>query len=241
VAKPRSPVLGFNHNVRHIGWLFHVQTEDSGISNPHIFTHLFHDGVILASKKMVYDANSSVDVVKGLMQAQHKSVLRELKGGSYDPKIRQYLGAPPGDTDYDDMTVEAAEAAAQTPPPTLTSAQAPTLPPKPAPAQATTVGAVADLSSATTLPTPATQASVPSATDVSAAFRAISHASAQMTAARAPGSRTNPPPIAGKDDPSDLVFAPPPAAPPPPGAGVWSAKPQKAQERPFEKAAASRR
>jgi hypothetical protein len=97
VARLRSPVLGFNHNVRHVGWLFHVQTEDSGIQNPHIYTHLFHEGVILGSKKMVYDAEADVDVVKGLMQAQHKSVLRELKSGFFDEKIKQYLGdAPPG-------------------------------------------------------------------------------------------------------------------------------------------------
>lgn len=97
MAKFRSPVLGFNHNVRHAGWVFHVQTEDSGVSSPHIFTHLFHGGVILTTKKMVYDAEADVDIVKGLMQAQHKSVLKELKGGVFDPKIKQYLGeAPPG-------------------------------------------------------------------------------------------------------------------------------------------------
>lgn len=97
MAKFRSPVLGFNHNVRHLGWLFHVQTEDSGVQNPHIFTHLFHDGVILATKKIDYDCESDVDVVKGLMQAQHKSVLRQLKGAVYDDKIRQYLGTAQGD------------------------------------------------------------------------------------------------------------------------------------------------
>jgi hypothetical protein len=97
VPKYRSPVLGFNHNIRHLGWLFHVQTEDSGITNPHIFTHLFHDGVIVASKKCEYDAESDMEVVKGLMQAQHKSVMRMLRRGTFDDKIRKYLGeAPPG-------------------------------------------------------------------------------------------------------------------------------------------------
>jgi len=233
VGKPRSPVLGFNHNVRHIGWLFHVQTEDSGVSNPHIFTHLFHEGVILASKKMVYDANSDVDVVKGLMQAQHKSVLRELKSGTYDVKIRQYLGAPPGSGDvgeYDEVTLEAEGAEVKTPPPTPAPAQKPT-----------TVGAVADLNGGDpTRPMPlGSSAAVPSATDVSAAFRAISHASAQMNVARRPGSTTNPPPVAGAppttDEVADMVFAAPGAAPPPPGSGVWSAKPEIAQERPFDR------
>jgi hypothetical protein len=55
VAK-RSPILGYNHNFRHRGLVFHVQTEDSGVDNPHIFTHLFHGGVILSSRKLDYDA-----------------------------------------------------------------------------------------------------------------------------------------------------------------------------------------
>jgi hypothetical protein len=76
VAKFRSPVLGFNHNIRHNGWLFHVQTEDSGAQNPHIYTHLFHEGVIVASKKLDYDTEADVEIVKSLMQAQHKSVMK---------------------------------------------------------------------------------------------------------------------------------------------------------------------
>src|SRR5882724_11426117 len=42
----RSPILGYNHNVRYRGLVFHVQTEDSGVASPHLFTHLFHTGVI---------------------------------------------------------------------------------------------------------------------------------------------------------------------------------------------------
>jgi hypothetical protein len=56
MAKLRSPILGFNHNLRHGGRVFHVQTEDSGVANPRIFTHLFHEGVIIATKKHDYGA-----------------------------------------------------------------------------------------------------------------------------------------------------------------------------------------
>jgi len=94
VAK-RSPILGFNHNIRHRGLVFHVQTEDSGVANPHIFTHLFHGGVILSTRKLVYDPDSADDVVKALMQSQHKAVLKELKGGAFTDKINQYLGNHP--------------------------------------------------------------------------------------------------------------------------------------------------
>ncbi len=94
VAK-RSPILGYNHNVRHRGLLFHIQTEDSGIDNPHIYTHLFHGGIILASRKLEYDRGLAEDAVRSLMQAQHKASLRQLKAGSFDTKISTYLGDQP--------------------------------------------------------------------------------------------------------------------------------------------------
>jgi hypothetical protein len=92
--KPRSPVLGYNHNVRYAGRLWHVQTEDSGVNNPHIFTHLFHDGTILATKRVDYDPSSEVGVVQKLMQAQHKAMLRDLKQGAFDDKIARFFGQP---------------------------------------------------------------------------------------------------------------------------------------------------
>src|SRR6266498_3195094 len=92
--KPRSPVLGYNHNVRYAQRLWHVQTEDSGVHNPHIFTHLFHDGTILATKRLDYDPTSDVGVVQKLMQAQHKAMLRDLKQGAFDDKIGRFFGQP---------------------------------------------------------------------------------------------------------------------------------------------------
>jgi hypothetical protein len=92
--KVRSPVLGYNHNVRYAGRLWHVQTEDSGVQNPHVFTHLFHDGTILATKRLDYDPASEVSAVQKLMQTQHKAMLRELKSGVFDEKIGKFFGEP---------------------------------------------------------------------------------------------------------------------------------------------------
>jgi hypothetical protein len=92
--KSRSPVLGYNHNVRYAQRLWHVQTEDSGVQNPHIFTHLFHDGTILATKRIDYDPSTDVPVVQKLMQAQHKAMLRDLKQGAFDDKIGRFFGQP---------------------------------------------------------------------------------------------------------------------------------------------------
>ena len=109
----RSPVLGYNHNFKHRGLIFHVQTEDSGVGNPHLFTHLFHGGVIISSRRMDYDADAEVAVVKGLMQSQHKVVLKDLKTGNLDDKIDSYLGNNP------DLLPRKSGTATPTPPPDL--------------------------------------------------------------------------------------------------------------------------
>jgi hypothetical protein len=81
-------VTGFNHNIKHKGKVYHVQTEDSGVNNPHIITHLFVGGNIMATKKASYtDISKSpnlAELVKEMMEAQHKEMLRNLINGVYD-------------------------------------------------------------------------------------------------------------------------------------------------------------
>ena len=88
---------GFNTNVRHRSILFHVQSEDSGRNHPHVITHLYHGGTILASDKTSYadqvEATDLPAVVKALMERQHKAVLRRLVSGDFDDLIRERLGA----------------------------------------------------------------------------------------------------------------------------------------------------
>ena len=92
----KKMVVGFNHNIKHKGQVYHVQTEDSGVENPHIITHLFVGGNILASRKTSYAAFlASKDlekVVRSLMEDQHKEILRKLVGGSFDKAAED--GAP---------------------------------------------------------------------------------------------------------------------------------------------------
>ncbi|MBU5635235.1 hypothetical protein KOM00_00635 [Geomonas sp. Red69] len=84
-------VLGFNHNIRYKGELFHVQTEDSGVANPHIITLLYRGGVILASAKTSYADIIKVEqlelVVESIMKEQHKDMMRRLKNGEFDARI----------------------------------------------------------------------------------------------------------------------------------------------------------
>ena len=83
-------VLGFNHNLMYKGEVFHVQTEDSGVANPHIITLLYRGGVIISSKKTSYSDILKMDnlevVVEELMKEQHKEMMRRLKTGEFDEK-----------------------------------------------------------------------------------------------------------------------------------------------------------
>ena len=84
-----SPLLGYNTNVRHLGKLFHIQTEDSGVTHGHIFTHLFADGGrIIASKKTTYAEHVGTErypgVVKKLMRESHKAMFIALRDGLFD-------------------------------------------------------------------------------------------------------------------------------------------------------------
>jgi hypothetical protein len=81
-------VVGFNHNIKYRGKTFHAQTEDSGADRPMVVTHLFLGGNIIASKRTSYadiaGAENLSDVVRSLMEEQHKEVLRNLVHGVYD-------------------------------------------------------------------------------------------------------------------------------------------------------------
>ncbi len=93
-------VTGFNHNIKHKGKVYHVQTEDSGVANPHIITHLFVGGNILASKKSSYadivQSENLRELVRELMEEQHKQMLRNLVAGAYDEVDRGVTSYQPG-------------------------------------------------------------------------------------------------------------------------------------------------
>ena len=89
----RSPLLGYNHNIGHLGRVFHVQTEDSGPISPRVFTHLFHEGIILVSRKVEYETMLADDKVRGLMQTQHRAVIKELAAGTFNERIIAFFRA----------------------------------------------------------------------------------------------------------------------------------------------------
>jgi hypothetical protein len=93
----RPPLTGYNHNVRYGGRVFHVQTEDSGEDSPHIYTHLFLAGGIIASARTDYQelvgTPGADEKVRKMMQEQHKRLMKQLRRGEYDEKIISMVGS----------------------------------------------------------------------------------------------------------------------------------------------------
>jgi hypothetical protein len=88
----RRAQMGFNNNIKFQDQVFHVQTEDSGLDQPHIITHLFADGgrVIKSHKRAYAEHVSRADVsefVRSLMKAQHLEMVMALREGRFDEII----------------------------------------------------------------------------------------------------------------------------------------------------------
>jgi predicted regulator of Ras-like GTPase activity (Roadblock/LC7/MglB family) len=84
--------IGYNHNIPYGGRVYHVQTEDSGRTKGHIFTHVFHAGTIVASNKVGYDRAARVSSIVELARASHKLMMRKLVHGMLDEGIARCLG-----------------------------------------------------------------------------------------------------------------------------------------------------
>jgi hypothetical protein len=97
VSHVPPPLLGFNNNVRHRGRIFHIQTEDSGIKNPRIVTHLFADGgrIIKTTRTEYTEHVARPDMqpfVRGLMKEQHKGMFTALRMGDLDKLLENVCG-----------------------------------------------------------------------------------------------------------------------------------------------------
>jgi hypothetical protein len=77
---------GFNHNIKHNGRTYHIQTEDGGRTSPNIVTHTFIGGVILDSVRTSYadlvETPGWQDRLKDRMKAQHLEEIRKLLSGA---------------------------------------------------------------------------------------------------------------------------------------------------------------
>ncbi len=86
---------GFNHNLRHQGAIFHIQTEDNGLQNPYVVTHVFMGGNVIATRRASYQKFISKpglrEIVLAIMKEQHKEMMKDLVHGRVKA-VEQYLG-----------------------------------------------------------------------------------------------------------------------------------------------------
>lgn len=86
-------IPGYNHNIDYAEKVFHVQTEDSGPTSFSITTDIFIGGNVIESRKQIYCENQEScppeDELRGIMQNQHKTVMKELVNGAFDALIAE--------------------------------------------------------------------------------------------------------------------------------------------------------
>lgn len=169
--KPSAPVVGFNHNVKYGPRVYHVQTEDSGLPHAHYITHLFVGGNIVASMKSSYADHAPGPglqvVVRGLMEHQHKAMLRRLIAGEFD-HLTERLDAHHYEPGVLADGTNTASYVNTTPPKKVAPAARPAPKPPPAPAPAARPVQVPRPPPAPARPAPQVwQASPPSASPVS--------------------------------------------------------------------------
>jgi len=94
-------ITGLNSDVRYRGVAFHVQTEDSGRAHPHVISHLYLGGSILASEKTDYgddlDLEDLDERVRSIVESQHRGMLEGLAAGGFDTLIEARQEETPGD------------------------------------------------------------------------------------------------------------------------------------------------
>lgn len=81
-------LTGYNTDFKFQGKVYHIQTEDGGISSPYITSLLYFGGAIIASRKTTYadiiKADCLDEVVRELMMEQHKQMIRDLMHGKLE-------------------------------------------------------------------------------------------------------------------------------------------------------------
>lgn len=81
-------ITGHNTDINFNGVVYHVQTEDKGRNNPVVETLVYRGGEILDARRTSYtdlieDGYDEKKIIE-LIDAQHRTVIGDIKGGKYD-------------------------------------------------------------------------------------------------------------------------------------------------------------
>lgn len=92
-------ISGFNTDINHDGVVYHVQTEDKGMSSKLIVSLVYDRGTILASKRVTYDdlAASGFDEkeLSDRLSRQHKLMCAAVKAGRIEDLMKMSSKAAP--------------------------------------------------------------------------------------------------------------------------------------------------
>jgi hypothetical protein len=86
---------GYNSEFKHGTTVYHVQTEDKGLSNPIIETLVYVGGRILDAMRSPYDGKLGGAEIDKLMEGQHRGTIQKIKSGAYEAAL---AGRSPDDT-----------------------------------------------------------------------------------------------------------------------------------------------
>ncbi|MGE5347156.1 MAG: hypothetical protein ACM3JH_14480 [Acidithiobacillales bacterium] len=84
-------LTGFNTDIKHAERVYHIQTEDRGLSNPVVESLVYVGGEILLSKKSPYAKHIHGDkidekAVRELMDLQHRAIIEAIRRGRFDAR-----------------------------------------------------------------------------------------------------------------------------------------------------------
>ncbi len=92
-------ITGFNTDIEHEGVIYHVQTEDKGVSTPLILSLVYNRGTILASKRSPYDdllvPIFDEKALSERLQKQHKLICAAVRAGRLEDLKRMGKQAAP--------------------------------------------------------------------------------------------------------------------------------------------------
>lgn len=101
-------ITGFNTDIEHEGVIYHVQTEDKGVSTPLILSLVYNRGTILASKRSPYDdllvPIFDEKALSERLQKQHKLICAAVRAGRLEELKRMGKQAAPAPKNNDART-----------------------------------------------------------------------------------------------------------------------------------------
>lgn len=123
-------LTGYNTDVSHQERVFHVQTEDKGLSNPYIESLIYVGGQVVAAKRTGYatllEEGRGKDAIVAMMDHQHQAMIAAIRAGRFDARVAELFGTqvpsgnaagptmlPPSDRSLDEVILDYLVAEAQ--------------------------------------------------------------------------------------------------------------------------------